>query len=69
MIITSQGTTFNSLIRPEFFLNPRHQLKAHGIAGQIFETVYDLGIVIEEIIEERYRAKNYNVERFILKPK
>ena len=46
-----------------------HQLKAHGIAGQIFETVYDLGIVIEEIIEERYRAKNYNVERFIFKSK
>ena len=46
-----------------------HQLKAHGIAGQMFETVYDLGIVIEEIIEERYRAKNYNVERFIFKSK
>jgi len=27
------------------------------------------GIVIEEIIEERYRAKNYNVERFIFKSK
>ena len=46
-----------------------HQLKAHGIAGQMFETVYDLGIVIEEIIEECYRAKNYNVERFIFKSK
>ena len=46
-----------------------HQLKAHGIAGQMFETVYDLGIVIEAIIEERYSAKNYNVERFIFKSK
>jgi putative transposase len=46
-----------------------HQLKAHGIAGQIFETVYDLAIVIEEMIEERYEAKNCNVERFIFKSK
>lgn len=46
-----------------------HQLKAHGIAGQMFETVYDLAIVVEEMIEERYEAKNYNVERFIFKSK
>jgi putative transposase len=46
-----------------------HQLKAHGIAGQMFETVYDLAIVVEEIIEESYEAKNYNVERFIFKSK
>jgi putative transposase len=46
-----------------------HQLKAHGIAGQMFETVYDLAIVIEEMIEERYEAKNCNVERFIFKSK
>ena len=46
-----------------------HQLKAHGIAGQMVETVYDLGIVIEEIIEELHKAKNYNVERFIFKSK
>ena len=46
-----------------------YQLKADGITGQMFETVYDLGIVIEEIIEERYKAKNYNVERFIFKSK
>jgi transposase len=44
-----------------------HQLKAHGIAGQMFETIYDLGIVIETSIEERYESKDYNVERFIFK--
>ena len=46
-----------------------YQLNAHGITSQMFETVYDLGIVIEEIIEERYKAKNYNVERFVFKSK
>jgi putative transposase len=44
-----------------------HQLKAQGIAGQMFETVYDLGIAVETSVEERYEAKNYTVERFIFK--
>ena len=44
-----------------------HQLKAQGIAGQMFETVYDLGIAVETSVEERYEAKHYNVERFIFK--
>ena len=43
-----------------------HQLKVHGIAGQMFETVYDPGIVIEEIIEERYKEKTTTTKFLVL---
>lgn len=42
-----------------------HQLKAHEMAGQMFDNAYDLAMAVEASVEHRYRAKNYNVSRFI----
>jgi putative transposase len=42
-----------------------HQLKTHGIAGQMFDTVYDLAMVLESAIEHRYESKEYLIKRFI----
>jgi transposase len=42
-----------------------HQLKAHEMAGQMFDNAYDLAMAIEDSVEKRYRAKEYHVSRFI----
>ena len=42
-----------------------HQLKAHEMAGQMFDNSYDLAIAIEAGVENRYLSKGYKVERFI----
>ena len=42
-----------------------HQLKAHEIAGQMFDNSDDLAIAIEAGVENRYLSKGYKVERFI----
>jgi hypothetical protein len=42
-----------------------HQLKAHGMAGQMFDNTYDLAMAVDACIEERYRAKNCKISRFI----
>ena len=42
-----------------------HQLKAHEMAGQMFDNAYDLAMAVEACVEQRYRALNYNVSRFI----
>lgn len=44
-----------------------HQLKTHGLAGRMFDNAYDLAIAVEACIEQRYAAKQYEVERFIFK--
>lgn len=42
-----------------------HQLKAHGMAGQMFDTAYDLAMAVIAAVEERYESKDYQVERFM----
>jgi putative transposase len=42
-----------------------HQLKAHGMSGRIFDNSYDLAMAIEACVENRYRPKGQNIERFI----
>jgi transposase len=42
-----------------------HQLKAHEMAGQMFDNVYDLAMAVEACVEQRYQNKGYNVSRFI----
>ena len=42
-----------------------HQLKAHEIAGQMFDNSDDLAIALEARVENRYLPKGYKVERFI----
>jgi putative transposase len=42
-----------------------HQLKAHEMAGQMFDNAYDLAMAIEVSVENRYRDKNCAVSRFI----
>lgn len=42
-----------------------HQLKAHEMAGQMFDNTYDLAMAIDTCVENRYEAKNINVSRFI----
>ena len=42
-----------------------HHLKAHEMAGQMFDNSYDLAIAIETGVENRYLSKGYKVERFI----
>jgi putative transposase len=42
-----------------------HQLKAHEMAGQMFDNGYDLAMAVEDSVEKRYLAKGYNVSRFI----
>lgn len=42
-----------------------HQLKAHEMAGQMFDNTFDLAMAIEDAVERRYRDKNLQVERFI----
>lgn len=42
-----------------------HQLKAHEIAGQIFDNEYDLAIAIIQGMRHRSELGNYVLERFI----
>jgi putative transposase len=42
-----------------------HQLKAHEMAGQMFDNAYDLAIAVEASVKKRYLAKDFNVSRFI----
>lgn len=42
-----------------------HQLKAHELAGQMFDTAYDLAMAVETSVEKRYQDKNCDVSRFI----
>jgi len=42
-----------------------HQLKAHEMAGQMFDNAYDLAMAVEDSVEKRYQAKEYSVSRFI----
>ena len=50
-------------------LNPietqRHQLKAHEIAGRIFDNEYDLAMTIVQGMKHRSKLGNYCLERFI----
>ena len=41
------------------------QLKAHEIAGQMFDNEYDLAMTVIEGMEARSKAGNYPLERFI----
>ncbi|PZV09952.1 MAG: IS630 family transposase, partial [Leptolyngbya sp.] len=40
-------------------------LKAHEIAGQMFDNEYDLAMTVIEGMEVRSKAGNYLLERFI----
>ena len=42
-----------------------HQLKAHEIAGQIFDNEYDLAMTVIQGMENRSEIGNYQLERFI----
>ena len=42
-----------------------HQLKAHEIAGQIFDNEYDLAMTVIQGMENRSENGNYHLERFI----
>ncbi|OKH18533.1 hypothetical protein NIES593_22070, partial [Hydrococcus rivularis NIES-593] len=42
-----------------------HQLKAHEMAGQMFDPAYDLAMAVEAAVEHRYESKEDLVERFI----
>jgi putative transposase len=42
-----------------------HQLKAHEMAGQMFDNAYDLAMAVIDSVEHRYLSKNLQVERFI----
>ena len=42
-----------------------HQLKAHEIAGQIFDNEYDLAMTVIQGMEHRSEIGNYQLERFI----
>ena len=41
------------------------QLKAHQIAGQMFDNEYDLAMAVIDGVEARSEAGEYNLERFI----
>jgi putative transposase len=41
-----------------------HQLKAHEMAGQMFDNAYDLAMAVDACVENRYQAKNLSVSRF-----
>ena len=41
-----------------------HQLKAHEMAGQMFDNTYDLAMAVDACVENRYQAKNLKVSRF-----
>lgn len=45
--------------------NEWRQLKAHEIAGQMFENEYDLAVTVIEGMEARSKAGDYELERFI----
>jgi putative transposase len=60
---------------PIFFLPPYcsemnlietqwRQLKAHEIAGQMFDNEYDLAMTVIEGMESRSQAGDYTLERF-----
>ena len=40
------------------------QLKAHEIAGQMFDNEYDLAMTVIEGMEARSQAGDYHLERF-----
>ena len=42
-----------------------HQLKAHEIAGQMFDNEYDLAMTIIQGMKNRSERGNYHLERFI----
>lgn len=42
-----------------------HQLKAHEMAGQMFDNGYDLAMEIEAGVKRRYSGKGYKASRFI----
>jgi len=42
-----------------------HQLKAHEMAGQMFDTAYDLAMAVKASVEHRYKSNEYLIERFI----
>lgn len=42
-----------------------HQLKAHEIAGRIFDNEYDLAMTIIQGVKNRSEVSNYHLERFI----
>jgi hypothetical protein len=35
------------------------------MAGQMFDTAYDLAMAVEAAVEHRYRSKEYQLERFM----
>lgn len=41
-----------------------HQLKAHEIAGRMFEDEYDLAMAVIAGVENRAERGDYTVERF-----
>jgi putative transposase len=42
-----------------------HQLKAHEMAGQMFDNAHDLAMAVEASVEHRYHSKEYQLERFM----
>ena len=42
-----------------------HQLKAHEIAGQMFDNEYDLAMTVIQGMQNRSETGNYHLERFI----
>ena len=42
-----------------------HQLKAHEIAGRIFDNEYDLAMTVIQGMQNRSEASDYYLERFI----
>lgn len=42
-----------------------HQVKAHEMAGQMFDNAYDLAMAVEASMEKRYQAKDFHLSRFI----
>ncbi|MBD2745040.1 IS630 family transposase, partial [Coleofasciculus sp. FACHB-1120] len=44
--------------------DPWHQLKAHEIAGQMFEDEYDLAMALIKGMQTRSQTGGYTLERF-----
>jgi putative transposase len=42
-----------------------HQIKAHEMAGRMFDNAYDLAMAVEASVGKRYLAKDFKVSRFI----
>jgi hypothetical protein len=42
-----------------------HQIKAHEMAGQMFDNAHDLAMAVEASVAHRYQSKELQLERFM----